>query len=95
MRAVDVSDRALTKYFANKRSSWQDYKSRTDANSLAYNLCRVHHIIQDSIVDSLQCAGPGTLLLQLVGLPGRFGKDATLGDEDNMFPRKLLFQLAD
>merc|ERR1719187_2141015 len=32
MRAVDVSDRALTKYFANKRSSWQAYKSNIDAN---------------------------------------------------------------
>jgi len=32
MRAVDVSDRALTKYFENKRSSWQAYKSNIDAN---------------------------------------------------------------
>merc|ERR1719334_2712384 len=32
MRAVDVSDRALTKYFENKRSSWQAYKSNIGAN---------------------------------------------------------------
>jgi len=32
MRAVDVSDRVLTEYFKKKRSSWQAYKSRTDAD---------------------------------------------------------------
>jgi len=36
MRAVDVSDRALKSYFENKRSSWQAYKSKTDANPTLY-----------------------------------------------------------
>jgi len=36
MRAVDVSDRALKAYFENKRSSWQAYKSKTDANPNLY-----------------------------------------------------------
>ena len=36
---------------------------------------------------------PGPLLLQLVGLPGWFGKNSPLGDEHDMLAGELLLQL--
>ena len=37
-----------------------------------------------------QSAGPGSLLLQLVGLPGGLGQDPPLGNEDHMLATELL-----
>merc|ERR1719378_468864 len=57
MRAVDVSDRALTKYFENKRSSWQAYKSNIDANP---NLvCSDHEGLLSNLKEQQTELGPG------------------------------------
>ena len=66
-----------------------------DSDSLPNNLSREHQVVQDVVVDGLQGAGPGPLLLQLVGLPGGLGLDGSLGDEDNMLATELLLQLTD
>merc|ERR1719233_2270031 len=54
-----------------------------------------NEIIQDAVVDSLQGAGPGSLLLQLVCLPSGLGQDGSLSDEHNMLSTELLLQLTD
>ena len=65
-----------------------------DSDSLANNLSWVDQIVQDGVVDSEKGAGPGSLLLQLVGLPGGLGKDSPLGNEDNMLATELLLQFS-
>ena len=62
---------------------------------LAYNLCWVDEVIQDVVVDGLQGARPGSLLLQLVGLPGGLGQDGPLGNEHHMLATEFLLQLTD
>ena len=68
---------------------------KTDPDPLANNLSWVDKIIQDGVVDSLESSGPGSLLLQLVGLPCRLGQDSPLGDEDHMLAAELLLKLSD
>ena len=62
---------------------------------LANDLGGVDEVVQDGGVYRLQGAGPGPLLLQLIGLPGGLGKDPPLGDEDHVLPGELLLQLTD
>merc|ERR1719250_598355 len=66
-----------------------------DPDSLSNNLSGIHEVVQDVVVDSLQSAGPGPLLLQFVCFPCWLSKDGSLGDEHNMFATKLLLQLTD
>ena len=73
----------------------QSCSIQLDSDSLPNNLSREHQIVQDVVVDGLQGAGPGPLLLQLVGLPGGLGLDGSLGDEHNMLATKFLLQLTD
>merc|ERR1719320_1958685 len=49
-----------------------------DPDSLSNNLSGIHEVIQDVVVDSLQCAGSGPLLLQLVCFPCWLSKDGVL-----------------
>ena len=63
---------------------------QTDSDSLSDNLRRVDQVVQDGVVDSHQGAGPGSLLLQLVGFPGGLGQDPPLGNEDHMLATELL-----
>ena len=80
-------------------SSFGRYDPRTHAGELpdplANDLGGVDEVVQDGSVDGLQGAGPGPLLLQLVGLPGGLGQDPPLGDEDHVLPGELLLQLTD
>ena len=46
-------------------------------------------------MDSSQSAADGSLLLQLVCLPGGLGQNSSLGDEDDMLATELLLQLSD
>ena len=62
---------------------------------LANDLRGVDEVVQDGGVHRLQGAGPGPLLLQLVGLPGGLGQDPPLRDEDHVLPGELLLQLTD
>ena len=41
-----------------------------------------------------QSAGPGSLLLQLVGLPGGLGQDPPLGNEHHVLAAELLLELS-
>ena len=66
-----------------------------DPGALANDLGWVDEVIEDRIVDRHQRTASGPLLLQLVGLPGGFGQDSALGNEDDVFAGKLLFQLPD
>merc|ERR1719464_2321028 len=66
---------------------------QADPDPLSNNLSWVDKIIEDSCVNGHQGAGPGTLLLQLVGLPGGLGQDPPLGDEDHVLSRELLLKL--
>ena len=68
---------------------------QADSYSLPDNLSWVDQVIQDSVVHGHQSAGPGSLLLQLVGLPGGLGQDPPLGDEDHVLTTELLLQLSD
>ena len=61
-----------------------------NSDSLSDNLGGVDKVIEDAVVDSEEGAGPGPLLLQLVGLPGGLGQDPPLGDEDDMLATELL-----
>ena len=45
-------------------------------------------------MDSEECAGPGPLLLQLVGLPGGLGQDPPLGNEHHVLAAELLLELS-
>ena len=65
-----------------------------DPDPLANNLCWVDQVIKDGIVNSLKSSGPGSLLLQLVGLPGGLGQDGSLGNEHHMLATELFLQLA-
>merc|ERR1712083_13592 len=66
-----------------------------DPDSFPDNLSGINEIIQNAVVDSLQGAGPGSLLLQLVCLPCGLGQDGSLSDEHNMLATELLIQLTD
>merc|ERR1719194_312206 len=68
---------------------------QTDSYSLPDNLSRIDQVIQDSVVHGHQSAGSGSLLLQLVGLPGGLGQDPPLGDEDHVLATELLLQFSD
>ena len=63
---------------------------QTDSYPLPDNLGWVDQVVQDSVVDSHQSARSGSLLLQLVGLPGGLGQDPPLGNEDHMLATELL-----
>ena len=63
---------------------------QADSYSLPDNLGRVDQVVQDSVVHGHQGARPGSLLLQLVGLPGGLGQDPPLGNEDHMLATELL-----
>lgn len=65
-----------------------------NSDSLSNNLCRVDEVVQDGVVDSHQGAGSGSLLLQLVGLPGGLGKDSSLGNEDHVLATELLLKFS-
>ena len=65
-----------------------------DPDSFPDNLSGINEIIQNAVVDSLQGAGPGSLLLQLVGLPGGLGQDTPLGNEHHMLSTELLLKLS-
>ena len=80
----------LTKYYLEETGS-----IKTNSDSLSDNLSRVNQIVQDGVVDSHQGAAPGSLLLQLVGLPGGLGQDSPLGNEHHMLATELLLQLSD
>ena len=67
---------------------------QTDPDSLANNLSWVDKVIQDVVVDSLQSSGSWSLLLQLVCLPCRLGKNSPLGNEDHMLAAELLLELS-
>ena len=62
---------------------------------LSDNLGRVDEVVQDGVVHGHQSAGPRSLLLQLVGLPGGLGEDSPLGNEDDVLATELLLQLSD
>ena len=63
---------------------------QTDSYPLPDNLGWVDQVVQDSVVHGHQSAGSGSLLLQLVGLPGGLGQDPPLGNEDHMLATELL-----
>jgi len=66
---------------------------QTDPDPLSNDLSGVDKIVQDGSVYSHQGAGPWTLLLKLVGLPGRLGQDPPLGNKYHMLARELLLKL--
>ena len=66
---------------------------QTDSYPLPDNLGWVDQVVQDSVVHGHQSARSGSLLLQLVGLPGGLGQDAPLGDKHNVLPREFLLKL--
>merc|ERR1719219_536221 len=67
---------------------------QTDSYSLPDNLRWVDQVVQDGVVYGHQSAGPRSLLLQLVGLPGGLGQDPPLGNEDDVLATELLLELS-
>ena len=67
---------------------------QADSYPLPDNLGGVDQVVQDGVVDGHQSAGPGPLLLQLVGLPRGLGQDPPLGDEHYVLAAELLLELS-
>merc|ERR1719378_1091413 len=68
---------------------------KPDLDSLSNNLSWVDEVVQDAVMDGQEGAGSWPLLLQLVGLPGGFGKNPSLGDENHMLSTELLLKFSD